>query len=261
MIDISSISISNVNKKEVEIETDNQIKNNNVEKINSEKKFEKNFEKDNSSFFSEFLAEKKIEEKKNVEKKNVEKNIVSKNDVEKTLTENERYKLIALCQLYISEFPDQLDKYKTKKLNKLCDQDLINFKIQIQKEATTSNTLNMLSQHSHKILEFYEYAMCDIMNVNIRGVSKMTQGEEFNQTFKAFLLKYMGDNLINSVEPENKLMFMIISNSAIAHQINAMNERTLKMNATEQKIAVNNEQQQPLNENKIEQINNEFSDL
>jgi hypothetical protein len=54
----------------------------------------------------------------------------------------------------------------------------------------------MAVEVSIKMLEMYEFTHYNF-GVNIKGVSKIGQSEEYKQTVKAVLLKYFDNNLIS----------------------------------------------------------------
>lgn len=138
------------------------------------------------------------------------------------LTQNQRDKTVALCNLIISEFPDKLKQYKNKDLHKLSDEELLDFKQNLHREITTSSSLGMLTEQSKKALEFYEYIMCNYLDINVKGVSNLGDSQEYKDTVKAVLIKYLDDSLISVVEPEYKLAYLIISSSLLAHANNTI---------------------------------------
>jgi hypothetical protein len=188
----------------------------------------------------------------------------------KELSEHERNKLIGLLHLYIAEFPEKLKEYKGKNFHKMDNNKLLELKDIFKKEVTTSNNLTMAVETSVKMLEMYEFACCNF-GVNIKGVSKIGQSEEYKQTVKAVLLKYFDNSLISQVEPEYKLAYLIVSNSLICHQLNTMNETTEKINNIEKPMLTHNMAPQniePVNEDtkrikdmQLRDINGKFSDL
>ena len=193
---------------------------------------------------------------------------IDDHDTQTSLTENERNKIIALCQLYLAEFPEKLTEYKNKvkNLHKMSDEDLVELKQIMQKQVTTSNSLGMAVETSVKALELYEYIMCDYANINIKGVSKLGQFQEYRDCIKAVLLKYMDRSLISQVEPEYKLTYLILSNSVMCHQLNSMNETNNKIQTIEHKIESNNNSE-PNTDNdiikklKLNNLNTTFRDL
>lgn len=181
------------------------------------------------------------------------------NNITKELTESEKNKIICLCNLYISEFPEKLAKYKTKKLQNLNDDELLDFKKQIQREVSESNMLSSLAEQSVKALQLYEYVMCDFVHLDIRGVSKVGESEEYKNLVKQVLLKYLDTSLISSIEPEYKLAFMIFSSSVLCHQNNTMNATNNKINNIEKPPI---EPNAPLiNDLVIRNINYKYNDL
>jgi hypothetical protein len=94
-----------------------------------------------------------------------------------------------------------------------------------KKEVTTSNNLSVAVEVSSKLFEMYEFMRCNF-GINVTGISKVGQSEEYKQTVKAVLLEYFDNSLVSQVEPEYKLAYLIISNSLICHQLNIMNEST-----------------------------------
>ena len=139
-----------------------------------------------------------------------------------------------MLNLYLCEFPEKLSKYKSKQLYKLSDSELLLLKDQFKSEVSTSNNLNMMVQGSIKALDIYEYVMTDYLNVNIKGVSKIGETQEYRDCVKAVLLKYLDSSLVSQTEPEMKLAYIILSNSLVCHQINSMNETNTKINSIEQ---------------------------
>jgi hypothetical protein len=140
----------------------------------------------------------------------------------KVLSESERNKLIGLLHLYISEFPDKLKTYKGKIFHKLIDDKLLNMKEIFKKKINTSNNLSMAIESFVKLLELYEYVCCDFMQVNIKGISKLGESQEYKNYVKAVLMKYFDNSLIFCVEPEYKLAYLVISNTLLCHQLNSM---------------------------------------
>ncbi len=287
-IDLSSIKNKNYNKKYVKSE------------VKSEVKPEIPILPDRASFIQDNIIQRLNDRlnQKPVLNHDLNQDIKKqfKNDDEQisqvlTLTENERNKLIAIINLYICEFPDKLSKYKSKNFSKMKDEELIEFKKQIQREVTTNNSLSMLVEGSGKALELYEYIMTDYMDINITGVSKLKESQEYKDCVKGILLKYMDGSLISQVEPEYKLAYLIFSTSLVCHQMNSMKEIKEKKEIIKEKQiitrkndepAISQEQQEILeklrnnlniksntssnvkNENctsSIQQINDEFQDL
>lgn len=206
--------------------------------------------------------------------KQLEPLLEHKQEVEtKPLTESEKTKLIGLLHLYIAEFPDKLNKYKGKNFYKMSDKDLLDIKDMFKKEVTTSNNLTMAVEASIKMLELYEFTCCNF-GVNIKGVSKIGESEEYKQTVKAVILKYFDNSLISNVEPEYKLAYLIISNSLICHQLNSMNETTAQINNIEKPLITNNkventkvnnisedEDAKKLKELQLRNLNDKYNDL
>lgn len=143
---------------------------------------------------------------------------------ENELTNEQRTKMIALLNLYVANFPEKLHKYKNKNFNNLNNSELIETKKQIQNEVTTSNNLNMICESSGKLLELYEFICCNYLDINIKGVSKLSDSNEYKECIKALLLKYLGDSLISNVEPEYKLCYLILSSSIMAHASNHLED-------------------------------------
>lgn len=188
------------------------------------------------------------------------KQIDVKKDVSK-LSEQDRYKQEALIKLYIGEFHDKLSKYKSKNLSKMTDDDLMEFKKNIQKEIMSSNSLSMISESSKKLLDYYEEIMCGC-GINIKGTSNILKNSpEYNDTIKAMLLKYLGDNLIMSVEPEYKLLYLLFSTTLICHANNEMIQNSNQINNIEKQPenTINYDKNQ--NIKKLDEINEKYNFL
>jgi hypothetical protein len=205
-----------------------------------------------------------------VQDKMTEKNVVPKITPPvpetKSLTDQDRNKLIELLHLYIAEFPDKLKAYKGKNFHKLDDEKLLQMKEIFKKEVVTSNNLTMAVEASIKMLELYEFTCCNF-KVNIKGISKLGESEEYRQTVKSVLLKYFDNSLISCVEPEYKLAYLIVSNSLIYHQLNTMIETKEKIQNIERPLLdqkqseLINEDQKKIKEMELRNINNKYNDL
>lgn len=191
---------------------------------------------------------KSIIDKPNIDKPNIDKPIINK------LNENERNKQECVIRLYIAEFNEKLGKYKSKKLEKLNDDELLEFKSQIQNEITQSNSLGLLTESSKKLLDVYEYIMNDYAGLNVKGVAnQLKNNEEYNNCVKAILLKYAGESLISNISPEAKLLFILFQSSMICHANNEL--------LNSKKIIKNIEKDNELNNEKIKDINDKFNIL
>jgi hypothetical protein len=181
------------------------------------------------------------------------------------LNEHEKTKLIGLLHFYIAEFPEKLQSYKAKNFHKMDADKLLEMKEIFKKEISISSNLTMAVEASVKMLELYEFACCNF-GVNIKGVSKIGETEEYKQTVKSVLLKYFDNSLISCVEPEYKLAYLIISNSLICHQINSMSKTNNKINTIERPTIEQpktniDENEQRIKEMELRNINNKYSDL
>lgn len=181
---------------------------------------------------------------------------------EKPLTPHQRDKHIAILNLYCAEFPEKLSKYKNKQFNKMSDAELREYRTTMQKEVTTSSSLGMITEQSKKALELYEYFMVNYADINIRGVSKLGDSQEYKDCVKAVLLKYMSDSLVSVVEPEYRLAYLVISTSIMAHANNNLNESQQKLNIVETKVQVPDPPSSQVVKNlEVQQINYKYSDL
>jgi hypothetical protein len=140
------------------------------------------------------------------------------------LTPHQRDKRIAILSLYCAEFPEKLSKYKSKQFSKMSNAELIEYQTMMQKEITTSSSLGIITEQSKKALKLYEYFMVNYAEINIYGVSKLGDSQEYKDCIKAVLLKYMSDSLVSVVEPEYCLAYLVISSSIMAHANNSLNE-------------------------------------
>jgi hypothetical protein len=127
--------------------------------------------------------------------------------------------------------------------------------------------LSIAFESSVKILELYKFTCCSF-GVNIKEISKIGSSNKYKDTVKAIVLKYFDNNLINQVEPEYKLMYLIISNILICHQINNMNTVTEKISYIKKPSLENKTTQPIINKNQIKitqmalkDLNNKYQDL
>ena len=79
---------------------------------------------------------------------------------------------------------------------------------------------------SQQLLTIYEYVGTNFVGLEIEGISKMGQTDEWRDNVKALCLRYMSTP-VSHIEPEHKLMFMLISNTLMLHQINTANNKAL----------------------------------
>lgn len=206
-----------------------------------------------------------------VVKNDVVKNEVINNTDKKTLTENERMKIISILNLYICEFPEKLGKYKNKQLHTMSDDNLIALRDDFHREVSTTNQLSMVVDASKKALQVYEYLMCS-MDVDLEGVSRVGNNPEWDQNIKAVCLKHM-DNITFQTEPEYKLLFLLVSGSIMTHQINTMNKTNNKLNnienneeaikqpITEPQNNINDEQVEIMKRLELNSLQNKYNDI
>jgi hypothetical protein len=146
----------------------------------------------------------------------------------------------------------------------MSDQDLVDHKNIFQKEVSTSSGLTWAVDMSKNLLQMYEFAMVNMLDINISGVSKLGDNPEYNQCVRSFLMKYMNTSLVSQIEPEYKLMYMLLSTSLICHQINTSEVTQQKTQHIEQQI---NDPKLHEPENDIVKVitmrnlNQEYSDL
>lgn len=178
---------------------------------------------------------------------------ITETGLENPLTPHQRDKHIAILNLYCAEFPEKLSKYRNKQFSKMSDTELIEYRTTMQKEIT---------DQSKKALELYEYFMVNYADINIRGVSKLGDSQEYKDCIKAVLLKYMSDSLVSVVEPEYRLAYLVISSSIMAHANNNLNESQQKLNIAKTTIKVPDPQSSQVVKNlELQQINYKYSDL
>jgi hypothetical protein len=189
-------------------------------------------------------------------------------EIMKALSDSERNKVIGLLHLYISEFPEKLKTYKGKNFHKMTDDELFNMKELFKKEVNTSNNLSLAVDSSVKLLELYEYVCCDFMQVNIKGISKLGESQEYKDCVKAVLMKYFDNSLISCVEPEYKLAYLVISNTLLCHQLNSMeinNNKvkviTTKSNDIKTQIDESASTNNKIKEMMLKDVNNKYADL
>jgi hypothetical protein len=126
----------------------------------------------------------------------------------------------------------------------------------------------MAVESSVKLLKLYEYVCCDFMQVNIMGISKLRESQEYKDCVKAVLMKYFDNSLISCVEPEYKLAYFVISNTLLCHQLNSIETNNNKVKVI---ITKSNDIKTQINEsactnNKIKEmmlkdVNMKYSDL
>lgn len=123
----------------------------------------------------------------------------------------------ALANLYLSEFPEKLARYKSRKVDKMDSDEINGFLDTLKVEASTSSGLNMITANAGHVLRVYEHMMTTYVGWNVTGVSAMADTPEFRDLVKATALKFMSTSLVSVVEPEAKLAFMLIAGSMAAN--------------------------------------------
>lgn len=192
-----------------------------------------------------------------------------RDDIPEKLDAEQRMKKIKVLELYKMEFPDKLKGYKSK-FDNMTDKELCETHKQFQYQVSTTNNLTMATEASKKALLMYEYVCCNMFDINIQGISKLGESDEFRETIKAICLQYI-DSPISHVDPVNKALFMVISNSLILHQVNSMNAVSQTEGNTQQPL-INNQQPSSQQNNssiadnmtmklEMNRINNIYSDL
>jgi hypothetical protein len=176
-----------------------------------------------------------------------------------TMKGNDRSKMEALLQLMKCEFPDKL-KHHNKDFSKMSDQELLDTNKKFQQEIISTNTLGVLTESSKQLLVLYEYLMSDLAGVNIKGFSKLGDSPEYKDCVKAVLLKYMSSSLVQIVEPEYKLIYLVLSTSLVCHQLNSSQENIQPKEEIKQEIK-QDEKNQVIKDLQLRNLLQDFSDL
>jgi len=205
---MTKLDLSSINKKYVKIDTKPNIDKN--------KKDVKIYTKKDDKHIENLIKEIKKDKKDKIEK-DVLSNIKLE-DKKPELSDLDRSKKIKLLELYLIEFPDKLDKYKNENFYKKTDEELIELKKIFEKSVSSTNNLNFGVSISQQALAIYEY-IGKLGGLEIDGISKLGQSEEWVKNIKALSLKYM-DGGITFIEPEHKLIFMLFQNTLMLHYIN-----------------------------------------
>jgi hypothetical protein len=116
-----------------------------------------------------------------------------KSEIKVELIEQQKNKTIALLNLYKAKFPEKLERFKNKNFDKTSDSELIKLKSIFYREVSTLSSLNMAISISGKVLEIYEYLICDHAGINIKGISRLQNNKKYQDRVKAVLLKYMSN--------------------------------------------------------------------
>jgi hypothetical protein len=145
----------------------------------------------------------------------------------------DREKQIKVLELYRMEFPKKLSNFTNKKFEKCSDQELISLRKTFDDRVTSNSNIQVGVTMAEKALMLYEYVCVNYANLDITGISELSKQEEWVDNVKALCLKYMSTPITN-VSPENKLAFLLISNSIMLHQINTTNKEVGNIEATPQ---------------------------
>jgi hypothetical protein len=180
------------------------------------------------------------------------------NDMQVTLSDIDRSKKIKLLELYVIQFPYELDKYKNKDFSKCTDQELIELKKQFDKQVSTKNNLHWGVSASQQALHIYEM-LCKMSGLEVEGISKLGYDENWIKNVKAICLKYL-DGGITTIEPEHQLLLMLLQNTLTLHYLNSSTpQKSGAEDPTPQKRGA--EQLTSETNTEINNINHEFTDL
>lgn len=134
------------------------------------------------------------------------------------ISEKDHRKNIALANTYLSQFPDKLEKYQSRKPDKMKPDELVEFIDTLRFEITTTNNLqNYISSVAKPMLLLYEKVLTESAGLKVSGISAMADSPDFQETTKAVILKYFGNSIVTQTEPEMKLIWLIVSATFAAH--------------------------------------------
>jgi hypothetical protein len=172
-------------------------------------------------------------------------------------------KKVKLLELYIIEFPEELQKYKNINFNKCSDQQLIEYKTLFDKSANSTNNLDWGVNISQQALKIYE-TIGKIGGLEIEGISKLGTDPNWIRNIKALSLKYM-DGGITFIEPEHQLLFMVFQNTMMLHYLNTTEKgKPIQQNAScpfNNDASPGNNTFNNIDANELSKINQVYSDI
>lgn len=132
------------------------------------------------------------------------------------ITAEQHQKNIVLANTYLEQFPEKLEKYASRKPDKMKPQDLASFIETVRYEVTTTNRLEAVGDFVKPALGMYEKVLAS-QGIRAQGVSMLAESPDFMDTVKATVLKFFGDSAILHVEPERKLLWLLLTATFAAH--------------------------------------------
>lgn len=154
-----------------------------------------------------------------------------------------RRTLILVLQMYVNEFP-KLKKYKNTNFDKKTMDELMDMRKEFDATLSCRSNVNAGVQIAVSVIQTLEYVLCSFTPIQAQGLSNIVNDPDVVEDIKILVLKHLP--LISS-EPEQRLLFKLITTTMQLHAINTYNE-SIKQ--------VNNEKLE-----KVEIINDNFKDL
>lgn len=183
-----------------------------------------------------------------------------KNETQIELSDIERVKKIKVLELYVTEFPDKLEKFKNTNFNKCSNAELIEYKEQFDKSIGTTNNLEWSVSISKQALHLYEM-VGRMGGLEINGISKLGDDPNWSKNIKALCLKYL-DGGVTLIEPEHQLLFMLFQNTLMLHYLNT--SEVAQLPPVQQANQVSEEEKKSndiVTKLEIQNLNREFEDI
>lgn len=156
-----------------------------------------------------------------------------------------RRSLILLMQMYINEFP-KLKKYKNTNFEKKTLDELLDLRKEFDATLSCRSTVKAGVNIAITVIQTLEYVLCNFTPIQAQGLSNVINDPDVIEDIKILVLKHMP--LISS-EPEQRILFKLITTTMQLHAINTYNQEIIHVNNDSKKM-----------EN-VEIINGEYNDI
>lgn len=151
-----------------------------------------------------------------------------------------RRHLILVLQMYVNEFP-KLKKYKNTNFEKKTIDELMELRKEFDATLSCRSTVNAGVQMAVSVIQTMEYVLCNFTPIQASGLSNIVNDPDVVEDIKILVLKHMP--LISS-EPEQRLLFKLITTTMQLHTINSYSQQI-----------------QTVNSEKVVEINKEYHDI
>lgn len=175
-----------------------------------------------------------VEFEKKIKKMKPQKDKPTDDEIKKRRT------LILILQMYVNEF-SKLKKYKNTNFDKKSMDELNEMHKEFDATLSCRSTVNTGVTMAVKAIQTLEFVLCSYTPIQAQGLSNIVNDPDVIEDIKLIVLKNMP--LVSS-EPEQRLLFKMITTTMQLHSINTYNSEIRQVGSE-----------------KISEINGEYTDI